>query len=96
LKKFDIDYLKIDQSFVHNLETDSNDIAFSEAIVVMAHKLDLKVIAEGVESEGQEKLLIAAGCDYAQGFLYSKPVPPDELEALLQLQLSKKIASQNR
>jgi diguanylate cyclase (GGDEF)-like protein/PAS domain S-box-containing protein len=96
LKKFDIDYLKIDQSFVHNLETDSNDIAFSEAIVVMAHKLDLKVIAEGVESEGQEKLLIAAGCDYAQGFLYSKPVPPDELEALLQLQLSNKIASQNR
>jgi diguanylate cyclase (GGDEF)-like protein/PAS domain S-box-containing protein len=96
LKKFDIDYLKIDQSFVHNLETDSNDIAFSEAIVVMAHKLDLKVIAEGVESEGQEKLLIGAGCDYAQGFLYSKPVPPDELEALLQLQLSNKIASQNR
>jgi diguanylate cyclase (GGDEF)-like protein/PAS domain S-box-containing protein len=95
LKKFDIDYLKIDQSFVHNLETDSNDIAFSEAIVVMAHKLDLKVIAEGVESEGQEKLLIGAGCDYAQGFLYSKPVPPDELEALLQLQLSNKIASQN-
>jgi diguanylate cyclase (GGDEF)-like protein/PAS domain S-box-containing protein len=96
LKKFDIDYLKIDQSFVHNLETDSNDIAFSEAIVVMAHKLDLKVIAEGVESEGQEKLLIGAGCDYAQGFLYSKPVPSDELEALLQLQLSNKIASQNR
>ena len=96
LKKFDIDYLKIDQSFVHNLETDSNDIALSEAIVVMAHKLDLKVIAEGVESEAQEKLLIGAGCDYAQGFLYSKPVPPDELEALLQLQLSNKIASLNR
>ena len=96
LKKFDIDYLKIDQSFVHNLETDSNDIALSEAIVVMAHKLDLKVIAEGVESEAQEKLLIGAGCDYAQGYLYSKPVPPDELEALLQLQLSNKIASQNR
>ncbi len=96
LKKFDIDYLKIDQSFVHNLETDSNDIAFSEAIVVMAHKLDLKVIAEGVESAGQEKLLIGAGCDYAQGFLYSKPVPPDELEALLQLQLSNKKAKQNR
>jgi EAL domain-containing protein (putative c-di-GMP-specific phosphodiesterase class I) len=62
----------------------------------MAHKLDLKVIAEGVETEGQEKLLIGAGCDYAQGFLYSKPVPPDELESLLQLQLSNKITSQNR
>jgi EAL domain-containing protein (putative c-di-GMP-specific phosphodiesterase class I) len=88
LKKFDIDYLKIDQSFVRNLETDPNDMALSEAIIVMAHTLGLKVIAEGVETEGQRKLLAAAGCDYAQGYLFSKPVPPEEFEALLKSRLS--------
>jgi diguanylate cyclase (GGDEF)-like protein/PAS domain S-box-containing protein len=83
LKKFDIDYLKIDKSFVDNLETDINDIALSEAIIVMAHKLGLKVIAEGVESEAQRKILINAGCDYVQGYLFSKPLPAQEFEALL-------------
>jgi diguanylate cyclase (GGDEF)-like protein/PAS domain S-box-containing protein len=83
LKKFDIDYLKIDKSFVDNLETDMNDMVLSEAIIVMAHKLGLKVIAEGVETEAQLKLLGNAGCDYAQGYLFSKPVPPDVFEALL-------------
>ena len=83
LKKFDIDYLKIDKSFVDNLETDINDMALSEAIIVMAHKLGLKVIAEGVETEAQRKLLINAGCDYAQGYLFSRPVPSEVFEALL-------------
>ncbi|OGT00970.1 MAG: hypothetical protein A3F73_02530 [Gallionellales bacterium RIFCSPLOWO2_12_FULL_59_22] len=83
LKKFDIDFLKIDQSFVRNLATDPNDMALSEAIVVMAHKLGLKVIAEGVETETQRMLLTQAGCDYAQGYLFSRPVPADEFEALL-------------
>ncbi len=83
LKKFDIDFLKIDRSFVDNLEADSNDMVLCEAIIVMAHKLGLKVIAEGVETESQLKLLRNAGCDYWQGFLYSKPVPPEEFEALL-------------
>ena len=83
LKKFDIDYLKIDRSFVNNLETDANDMALSEAIIVMAHKLGLKVIAEGVETEGQRGWLAAAGCDYAQGYLFSKPIPPEELDKLL-------------
>ncbi len=83
LKKFDIDYLKIDQSFVRNLATDSNDMALSEAIIVMAHKLGLKVIAEGVETEAQRRLLSAAGCDYAQGYLFSKPLVPEEFETLL-------------
>jgi EAL domain-containing protein (putative c-di-GMP-specific phosphodiesterase class I) len=83
LKKFDIDYLKIDQSFVSNLETDPDNMALSEAIIVMAHKLGLKVIAEGVETEGQRNLLAAAGCDYAQGYLFSKSVPPEEFEKLL-------------
>ncbi|MCG6932375.1 MAG: EAL domain-containing protein [Gallionella sp.] len=84
LKKFDIDYLKIDQSFVKNLESDVNNMALSEAIIVMAHKLGLKVIAEGVETKGQRYLLSIAGCDYAQGNLFSKPLPPDEFERLLE------------
>ncbi len=83
LKKFDIDYLKIDKSFVDNLESDINDMALSEAIIVMAHKLGLKVIAEGVETEAQRKLLLDAGCDYAQGYLFSMPITPAAFEALL-------------
>ena len=86
LKKFDIDYLKIDQSFVRDLVTDPNDRALSEAIIVMAHKLGLKVIAEGVETEAQRALLAQAGCDYAQGYLFSRPVPADEFEELLKRQ----------
>ncbi len=83
LKKFDIDYLKIDQSFVKNLESDANNMALSQAIIVMAHKLGLKVIAEGVETKGQRFLLAVAGCDYAQGNLFSKPLPPEEFQLLL-------------
>jgi diguanylate cyclase (GGDEF)-like protein/PAS domain S-box-containing protein len=83
LKKLDIDYLKIDKSFVDNLEPSSDDLALCEAIIVMAHKLDLKVIAEGIETEPQRDLLIAAGCDYGQGYLFSKPLPAIEFEALL-------------
>ena len=82
LKKFDIDYLKIDQAFVRNLSTDEDDVALCEAIIVMAHKLGLKVIAEGVETEQQKIILTGAGCDYAQGYLFSKPVPPEDFEML--------------
>ena len=88
LKKFDIDYLKIDQSFVRDLATDPDDMALSEAIIVMAHKLGLKVIAEGVETEAQRKLLADAGCDYAQGYLFSRPVPAEEFEELLKSSLT--------
>ena len=84
LKKFDIDYLKIDQSFTHNLAPGSDDMALCEAIIVMAHKLGIQVIAEGVETEKQKDLLTAAGCDYAQGYLFSRPVPAEEFEKLLQ------------
>jgi diguanylate cyclase (GGDEF)-like protein/PAS domain S-box-containing protein len=83
LKKFDIDYLKIDQSFVQNLTPHSDDMALCEAIIVMAHKLGIKVIAEGIETTKQRDLLQAAGCDYGQGYLFSRPVPADEFEALL-------------
>lgn len=84
LKKFDIDYLKIDKSFVSNLESNVNDIALCNAIIVMAHTLDLKVIAEGVETEGQKSILKEAGCDFVQGYLFSRPVPTEELEKILE------------
>jgi len=83
LKKFAIDYLKIDQSFVCNLESHSSDMALCEAIIVMAHKLGIKVIAEGIETEQQRALLAEAGCDYGQGYLFSKPVSADEFTQLL-------------
>ncbi len=85
LKKFDIDYLKIDRSFTRNLATDSSDMALSEAIIVMAHKLGLRVIAEGVETEQQRDLLTLAGCDYGQGYLFSRPVPAEEFDRMLRL-----------
>ncbi len=82
LKKFDIDYLKIDQSFVRNLAIGSDDMALCEAIIVMAHKLGIKVIAEGIETSSQRELLTAAGCDFGQGYLFAKPLPAQEFERL--------------
>lgn len=83
LKKFDIDYLKIDQSFVSNLSQNSEDIALCEAIIVMAHKLGCQVVSEGVETEEQSQLLRNANCDYGQGYLFSKPISASEFTALL-------------
>jgi diguanylate cyclase (GGDEF)-like protein/PAS domain S-box-containing protein len=83
LKQFDIDYLKIDQSFVRNLDHDQNDLALCEAIIVMAHKLGIKVVAEGVETETQDQILKDFACDLAQGYLYSRPVPVRNFEILL-------------
>ena len=83
LKEFDIDYLKIDRSFVCNLGKNRDDLVLCEAMIVMAHTLGLQVIAEGVETAEQRDLLLQAGCDYAQGYFYSKPLPPDEFEKLL-------------
>lgn len=89
LKRFDVDYLKIDQSFISNLESDASDLALSEAIVVMAHKLGFKVIAEGVETEAQHRILKQIGCDYAQGYLFSQPLPAEDFEMLLQKEMSR-------
>jgi diguanylate cyclase (GGDEF)-like protein/PAS domain S-box-containing protein len=85
LKKFDIDYLKIDKAFVSNLESNVNDMALCNAIIVMAHTLGLKVIAEGVETEAQKEILQQASCDFAQGYLFSKPVAVDVFEDILDL-----------
>lgn len=83
LKKFDIDFLKIDQSFVSNMDIDPDNLTLCESIILMAHKLGLKVIAEGVEKDSQRVLLAAAGCDFAQGYLFSKPISADDFEMLL-------------
>ncbi|CAN5876786.1 hypothetical protein BH11PSE12_BH11PSE12_18930 [soil metagenome] len=81
LKKFNIDYLKIDQSFVRDMASNEVDRAIAEAIIVMAHKLGYKVIAEGIETVAQKNLLMAAGCDFGQGYLFSKAIPPSEFES---------------
>lgn len=83
LKKFDIDYIKIDKTFVSQLAPNSDDLALCEAMILMAHKLGIKVIAEGIETEEQQQLLSAAGCDLGQGFLFSVPLPADEFEEIL-------------
>ena len=80
LQRFDIDFLKIDQSFVRHLIPDSTDLALCKAIVVMAHELGMQVIAEGVETEVQRDLLTAAGCDYGQGYLFARPMPASEFQ----------------
>ncbi len=89
LKKFPIDTLKIDQSFVRDLTSDSNDAAIANAIIVLAHSLKLKVIAEGVEMKEQEAFLREHHCDIIQGFLFSVPLAPPALESLIRQHLQK-------
>jgi diguanylate cyclase (GGDEF)-like protein/PAS domain S-box-containing protein len=81
LKQFDIDYLKIDKSFIVNLQPNSQDKVLCEAMVAMAHTLDIKVIAEGVETTLQQDLLKSMQCDLVQGYLYSRPLPAQEFAA---------------
>lgn len=83
LNRFDIDYLKIDKQFVWSLKAESRDYALCEAIVVMAHKLDIRVIAEGIETKEQLNLLNQMGCDFGQGYFLSKPLPEAEFERFL-------------
>jgi len=92
MKKFDIDYLKIDQSFIATLSPDSEDLALCEAIIVMAHKLGCKVVAEGIETMNQYQLLKDADCDAGQGYLFSKGLPAGEFEKLLIKEQSKHTA----
>jgi len=79
LKRLPIDVLKIDQSFVRELATGGEDAAIVSTIISMARSLNLKVVAEGVEQEGQLAFLRAQGCDELQGFLFSPPLPADEI-----------------
>ena len=85
LKKLPIHKLKIDKSFITDLAGDKDDQAITNAIVAMAHILKLKVVAEGVETKGQETLLESQDCDEMQGFLFSKPVPAQGIRKIVGL-----------
>jgi diguanylate cyclase (GGDEF)-like protein/PAS domain S-box-containing protein len=82
LKRLPVDTLKIDKSFVQDMSADSNDYALVEAIVAMARSLGLRVVAEGVELAEQAELLRQMGCSHAQGYLFSRPLPIAEFEAM--------------
>jgi len=79
LQKFQIDYVKIDQSFVRNISTDAGSRTIAETIIMMSHKLGKKVIAEGIENREQLQCLSEAGCDYGQGYLFAPPLPEEDL-----------------
>ncbi|MFL6659231.1 MAG: putative bifunctional diguanylate cyclase/phosphodiesterase [Massilia sp.] len=83
LSRFMLDKLKIDQSFVRNITTEPRSAAIAQATIALAHGLSLVVIAEGVETEGQLAFLSQIGCDEVQGYLYSRPVPAEEMGRLM-------------
>jgi len=82
LKRFPLDVLKIDRSFINEITTDPDDAAITLATIEMAHTLKLQVIAEGVETQAQLDFLQKNGCDIYQGYLFSRPIPPEEIPNL--------------
>jgi EAL domain-containing protein (putative c-di-GMP-specific phosphodiesterase class I) len=83
LKRIPVDYVKIDQAFIRGLEEGGEDAAITRAIIAMAHGLSLKVVAEGVERQGQLDFLKNEQCDEVQGYLISRPVGAEGLARLL-------------
>jgi EAL domain-containing protein (putative c-di-GMP-specific phosphodiesterase class I) len=84
LKRLPLTALKIDQSFVRDLVSDPDDRILAATIVTLGHGLGLKVIAEGVETDDQRQILLDQGCDLAQGYWFSRPLPAAEFSAWLQ------------
>jgi EAL domain-containing protein (putative c-di-GMP-specific phosphodiesterase class I) len=88
LKRFPIDTLKVDRSFIRDLPQNLEDKAITKAIIAMGKSLNLTVVAEGVETLEQQTFLHDHDCDEMQGFFFSKPVPGDQFAALLRRRLS--------
>lgn len=80
LKQFKVNTLKIDKSFIDNIPQDENDIAITEAIIALAHSLNMDIVAEGVENNEHERFLTYQKCTYGQGYYYSRPLPANEFE----------------
>ncbi len=93
LKNFPVTHVKIDRSFIADIETNVRDATLVKSIISMAHGMGLQVTAEGVETEEQVDLLLDFRCDQMQGYLFSKPVPKDEVTELLQTGIKHRIAS---
>src|SRR5690606_19624297 len=83
LKTFPVSQLKIDRSFLVDIPRDENNVAITTAIISLAQKLKLDVIAEGVETDEQAEFLVEHGCTSVQGYLVSKPIPADEFVRLI-------------
>ncbi len=84
LKRFAVDKLEVDQTFVRNMAIDADDAAIVHLVIQFGRSLKLTVIAEGVESAEQAELLRQQGCDQAQGYFYSRPLPPERFTELLE------------
>jgi EAL domain-containing protein (putative c-di-GMP-specific phosphodiesterase class I) len=82
LKRIPLDQLKIDQSFVRGLEIDQHDLSIVRTVIAIAHSMELEVIAEGVETEGQLQILKAEGCNFYQGYLLGRPMAIEQFESL--------------
>jgi diguanylate cyclase (GGDEF)-like protein/PAS domain S-box-containing protein len=93
LKRFPFDSVKIDQSFVRGIPESKDDEAIVEAIIAMAHSLQLKVVAEGVETKEQFEFLRSLGCDQIQGYYFSKPIPANEIVMLLYKTMTREAAA---
>jgi EAL domain-containing protein (putative c-di-GMP-specific phosphodiesterase class I) len=85
LKRLPLDQIKIDQSFVREIASDGSDKAIVQSIIAMSQSLGVAVIAEGVETEDQQKILLNLGCNHFQGYLFGKPVPIAQFEEFLTL-----------